>query len=71
MEENRKNGNDLIVGRNCLNEALRSGRPIDKLFVAKGAGGSLAPMVAKAKQCGAVIKEVDTCLLYTSDAADD
>ena len=60
MEENRKNGNDLIVGRNCLNEALRSGRPIDKLFVAKGAGGSLAPMVAKAKQCGAVIKEVDT-----------
>lgn len=59
MEENRKNDNDLIVGRNCINEALRNGRPIDKVFVAKGASGSLSPIIAKAKKCGAVIKEVE------------
>ncbi|MGN0497511.1 MAG: 23S rRNA (guanosine(2251)-2'-O)-methyltransferase RlmB [Acutalibacteraceae bacterium] len=70
MEENRNNGNDLIVGRNCINEALRNGRPIDKLFVAKGASGSLSPLIARAKKSGAVIKEVDTKKLdYLSGGA--
>lgn len=70
MEENRKNDNDLIVGRNCVNEALRSGRTIDKIFVARGGAGSLAPIIAKAKKSGIVIKEVDTKKLdYLSGGA--
>lgn len=70
MEENRKNDNDLIIGRNCVNEALRSGRTIDKLFVAKGGVPSVAPIIAKAKKSGVVIKEVDTKKLdYLSGGA--
>ncbi len=58
MEDNRKNNSDLIIGRNCVSEALRSGRPLDRIFVAKGAS-SLRPIIAKAKEAGVVIKEVD------------
>lgn len=58
MEE--KKGNDLIIGRNCLSEALRGGRTLDRVLVIKGfQNGSLRPLVAKAKESGAVIKEVD------------
>lgn len=60
METNRKNDSELIVGRNCVTEALKSGRPIDRLFVSKGAGGSLVSIIAQAKKAGAVIKEVDS-----------
>ena len=60
METNRKNDSELIVGRNCVTEALKSGRPIDRLFVSKGAGGSLVSIIAQAKKSGAVIKEVDS-----------
>ena len=28
--------NDTIEGRNAVIEALRAGRPIDKIFIAKG-----------------------------------
>lgn len=59
MEDSRKNENDLIVGRNCVSEALRSGRPIDKLLVARGASTSLSPLIARAKKAGIVIKEVE------------
>lgn len=58
MEEKREN--DLIVGRNCLSEALRSGRALDRVLVMKGFQNSaLSALVAKAKESGAVIKEVD------------
>lgn len=59
MDNSRKNDNDLIVGRNCVTEALRSGRPIDKIFIAKGGASSISPIIAKAKKSGIVIKEVD------------
>lgn len=53
-------GRDLIIGRNAVNEALRSGRPVDSLLVAKGArSGSLVGLVARAREQGIVIKEVD------------
>ena len=35
-EENREPKNDLIEGRNAVIEALRAGRSIDKIFLAKG-----------------------------------
>ena len=46
----------LIEGRNALNEALRAGRTIDKLYVASGdIDRSLSRLVAQAKQAGAVV----------------
>lgn len=50
---------DIIIGRNPVMEAVRSGREIDKLFVAKGStGGSVAAIIAKCSEKGIVIKEV-------------
>lgn len=51
---------DLIPGRNPVAEALRAGRPIDSIFVAKGQRTGQVPMLlAKAHQRGIPIKEVD------------
>ena len=33
MEENRTRNENMIEGRNVVLEALRSGRPVDRLFV--------------------------------------
>ncbi len=49
---------DLIIGRNSVMEAVRSGRSIDKLLVTPGAGGSVAAIIAKASKKGIFIKEV-------------
>ena len=40
---------EVIIGRNAVIEALRGGREIDKLTIAKGAEGSVKQIVAKAK----------------------
>ena len=54
-------GEGVIAGRNAVTEALRSGRPIDTLYVARGSleKGSLAALAAKARQAGANVKEAD------------
>ena len=53
-------GEDIIAGRNAVNEALRSGRIIDSLYVARGQKtGSLTALIAKAKQKDITIKEAD------------
>lgn len=50
---------DIIIGRNPVMEAVRSGRNIDKLLVATGSGGgSVAAIIAKATKKGIVVKEV-------------
>ena len=50
----------LIEGRNALTEALKSGRTIDKLYVAEGSTDrSLARLVAQAKEAGAVVVPTD------------
>lgn len=50
---------DYIVGRHPVLEALKSGRPINKLLVAEGAeGGSLPEILGKAKAQGIVIQRV-------------
>ncbi len=60
MENNRR-GEDIIVGRNAVSEALRSGRTIDSLYVARGdRSGALSALIAKAKSAGISIKEADT-----------
>ena len=48
---------DKIAGRNAVMEALRSGREIDRIMVAKGSVG-LGKLYAMAKQAGVPVKEV-------------
>ena len=56
--ENEDRG--LIIGRNAVAEALRSGRSIDSLIVAKGErGGSVGKIIAQCRDKGIVIKESD------------
>ena len=58
-EEVEENENQL-EGRNAITEALRSGRTIDKVFVADGdTDRSLLHLAAEAKKAGAVVVTVD------------
>lgn len=51
---------DIIFGRNSVAEAIKSGRPLDCVLVARGElGGSIPKIIADAKKAGLVIKEVD------------
>ncbi len=51
--------NNIICGRNPVLEALRSGREIDRLFVAHGmGGGSVTAIIAKCRAKGILIKEI-------------
>ena len=60
MEDHTPDREDLIEGRNAVQEALRAGRPIDKLFVARGdTDRALGRLVAKARQAGIVVSECD------------
>ncbi len=57
-EKQRDTG--VIIGRNAVAEALRSGRAIDKICLAKGErSGSATALTAKAKQRGIPVREVD------------
>jgi 23S rRNA (guanosine2251-2'-O)-methyltransferase len=51
---------NLLEGRNAVTEALRSGRTIDKVYVASGeTDRALSHLAAQAKQAGAVVVSVD------------
>ena len=51
---------DMIEGRNAVAEALRAGRTIDKLFVARGETDRiLARIVTRAREQGIVVTECD------------
>lgn len=51
---------DVISGRNAVQEALRSGRSIDSVLVARGErSGSLKVLLAKCRDQGLLVKEVD------------
>ncbi len=63
-EENNFAGADIIEGRNPIIEALRSGREIDKILVARGdRNGSIVKIISDAKKKGIVIQEVDRAKL--------
>lgn len=51
----------VIIGRNAVREALNSGREIDSIYLKRSEdrSGSILPIIAKAKEKGIVIKEVD------------
>lgn len=60
-DDTRTKGDDIIAGRNAVMEALRSGRTIDTLFIAKGERtGSLTAIQVKAKEKGIIIKDADS-----------
>ena len=52
-------GNNIIFGRNPVLEAIRSGRAIDRLYVAHGTkSGSISEIIAKCSSRGILIKEI-------------
>lgn len=60
-EHNEERYKDIIAGRNCVKEALSSGRAIESLLVAKGSkSGVSGTLIALAKDKGIPVKEVDS-----------
>ena len=50
---------DVVVGRNAVTEALKSGRAVNRLLVAEGDGqGSIREIVRLARESGAVVETV-------------
>ncbi len=55
-----QNEEGIIIGRNAVAEALKSGREIDTLLVAKGErGGSIGKLIGQCRERGVAVKEVD------------
>lgn len=51
---------NMLEGRNAVQEALAAGRPIDKLYIAAGeTDRALARLAAMAKEAGAAVVETD------------
>lgn len=65
------NNSDVISGRNPVSEAIRNGRAIDKILVARGEkSGAVVGILAKAREKQIPIKEVDrTKLDYVSGSS--
>ena len=54
----------ILAGRNPIREALRAGRPVEKLLVASGdLSGGAQEIVRLAKEAGAVVQRVDRARL--------
>ena len=59
-EQNRELKNETIEGRNAVIEALRAGRSIDKIYLAKGeTDKTLGHIASKAREKGVVVVECD------------
>ncbi len=58
VEDVAENDSGLIVGRNAVRELLRSGRPVDKLYVS-GREGSITMLVAEAKKRGIPVVDAE------------
>lgn len=58
MKDRYDNHENIIVGRNSVNEALNSNRPIDYILISRGINsGSALAIISKAKNMGIPIKE--------------
>lgn len=55
----RRTSENIVVGRNPVMEALRSGREIEKILIAKGAEGSIAKIVGMARDKGIPLYQSD------------
>ncbi len=59
-QQEQKQIQDRIVGRNAVMEALKSGRPLDSVLIARGERqGSIAAIVARCRENGIPVKETD------------
>ncbi len=58
MTDAAESDSGLIVGRNAVRELLRSGRPVDKLYVS-GREGSVTVLVAEAKKRGIPVVDAE------------
>ena len=47
---------DMIIGRNPVAEALKSGREMERVLVQKGAGGSVGKILSLAKERGVILQ---------------
>ena len=47
---------DMIIGRNPVAEALKSGREMERILVQKGAGGSVGKILSMAKERGVILQ---------------
>ncbi len=66
MQQPVTEAEDRIVGRNAVMEALRSGRALDSVWVAKGERtGSVNAICAKCREVGIPVKDVDSRKLAT------
>ncbi len=60
LSAERRLAEDCIIGRNAVLEALRSGRSLDSVWIAKGErGGSVGVICALCRENGIPIKETD------------
>ena len=60
IEDEYRDNEGRIEGRNAVIEALRAGRPIDKIYISKGdIDRTLRFIAAKARDAGIVVKEAD------------
>lgn len=61
VRENSRQEQGVIAGRNAVLEALSAGRPIDMIYLRRSEerNGSVRTVIAKAKEKGIAVKEVD------------
>ena len=60
MEKENQIKNEIVEGRNAVIEALRAGRAIDKIFIAKGdVDKTLGHIASTAREKGIVVVEAD------------
>ncbi len=60
MEKENRIQNEIVEGRNAVMEALRAGRPIDKLYINKGeVDKTLGHIASTARDKGIVVVECD------------
>ncbi len=50
---------NILAGRNPIREAIKAGRAIERLLVARGLTGSALEIIARARQAGIVVQEVE------------
>ncbi len=63
-KEKKQLSEDILVGRNAVTEALKSGRGINRILMVKGeTGPALKPIFALAKERGILIDHVDRAKL--------
>ncbi|MDE6595551.1 MAG: 23S rRNA (guanosine(2251)-2'-O)-methyltransferase RlmB, partial [Oscillospiraceae bacterium] len=63
IDEEERENNGLIVGRNPVIEALKAGKSLNTIFVNSDGGGSLGLICKMAKEKGIVVKQVSEAKL--------